>query len=106
MMSGLEHGTYAKYAFSGAISAALLCVCAPLSTFGQEAAGTPVDEQIQEIVVTAQHRVQSLQEVPISVTVLSGEAILESHLRDFSDLSLQTPSFTSGAITATFETPR
>jgi len=97
MTSGLEHRRYAKYSFSGAASAALLCLCAPPSAFGEEAAGTPADEQIQEIVVTAQHRVQSLQEVPISVTVLSGEAILESHLRDFSDLSLQTPSFTSGA---------
>ena len=96
-MTGLEHRTYPKYSFSCAAFGALLWMCAPLCALAREAAGTPDNEEIPEIVVTAQHRVQSLQDVPISVTVLSGATILESHLRDFSDLSLQTPSFTSGA---------
>src|ERR1700724_23607 len=82
---------------SGAALAALMCMGVLRSTIAAEAPGASVNEEIPEIVVTAQHRVQSLQEVPISVTVLSGAAIFESHLRDFSDLSLQTPSFTSGA---------
>jgi iron complex outermembrane receptor protein len=96
-MGDLEQRRSARCLFSGTVLAALLCVCTPRSAFAAEAAGAPANEEIQEIVVTAQHRVQSLQEVPISVTVLSGDTILESHLRDFSDLSLQTPSFTSGA---------
>src|SRR6202163_387037 len=96
-MGDLEQRRAARCLFSGTALAALLCVCTPRSAFAEEAVSKPANEEIQEIVVTAQHRVQSLQEVPISVTVLSGAAILESHLRDFSDLSLQTPSFTSGA---------
>ncbi len=80
-MSGLEQRRYAKHLFSGAVLAALLYLCAPLSSFAEIAASAPANEEIQEIVVTAQHRVQSLQEVPISVTVLSGATILESHLR-------------------------
>jgi len=95
-MSGLEQRRCAKYSFPGAVLAALLCVYAPRSTVADEAAGPPAVYEIPEIVVTAQHRAQSLQEVPISVTVLSGATILESHLRDFSDLSLLTPSFTAG----------
>src|SRR3984893_4785280 len=96
-MGDLEQRRSARCLFSGTVLAALLCVCTPRSVFAAEAASAPANEEIQEIVVTAQHRVQSLQEVPIAVTVLSGDTILESHLRDFSDLSLQTPSFTSGA---------
>ena len=96
-MGDLEQRRCAKCWFSAAVLAALPYMCAYRSAFAAEAAGAPASEEIQEIVVTAQHRVQSLQEVPISVTVLSGDTILESHLRDFSDLSLQTPSFTSGA---------
>src|ERR1700730_13322521 len=96
-MGDLEQRRSARCLFSGTVLATLLCVCTPRSVFAAEAASASANEEIQEIVVTAQHRVQSLQEVPISVTVLSGDTILESHLRDFSDLSLQTPSFTSGA---------
>src|SRR5882762_2271972 len=96
-MDALEQRNSVKCLFSGATLAALLSMGAPRSLIAAEPTGAPANEEIQEIVVTAQHRVQNLQEVPISVTVLSGTAILESHLRDFSDLSLQTPSFTSGA---------
>src|ERR1700681_1264538 len=95
-MNGLDQGSCARYPFSTVVLASLLYVCAPRSTFAEEPTNAPSNDQIQEIVVTAQHRAQSLQEVPISVTVLSGTTILESHLRDFSDLSLLTPSFTAG----------
>jgi iron complex outermembrane recepter protein len=95
-MNGLDHRSCTRYPFSTVVLASLLHLCAPRSTFAEEPTNALPNDQIQEIVVTAQHRAQSLQEVPISVTVLSGTTILESHLRDFSDLSLQTPSFTSG----------
>jgi iron complex outermembrane receptor protein len=84
-----------QYSVFGMAAAAVLCVNGARSALADEAVRAAADE-IPEIVVTAQHREQTLQEVPISVTVLSGATILESHLRDFSDLSLQTPSFTSG----------
>ena len=95
-MNGLDQRSCTRYPFSTVVLASLLHLCAPRSTFAEEPTNALPNDQIQEIVVTAQHRAQSLQEVPISVTVLSGTTILESHLRDFSDLSLQTPSFTSG----------
>jgi iron complex outermembrane receptor protein len=95
-MNGLDQRSCTRYPFSTVVLASLLHLCAPRFTFAEESTNALPNDQIQEIVVTAQHRAQSLQEVPISVTVLSGTTILESHLRDFSDLSLQTPSFTSG----------
>lgn len=47
---------------------------------------------LDEVVVTAQKREQSLQEVPMSVTALSGEAIKQSEISDFNDLSRYTPN--------------
>jgi iron complex outermembrane receptor protein len=95
-MRGLGQRSKVQHLFCGVATAALLCVSVARSAVADEAARAGEVDEIPEIVVTAQHRIQTLQEVPISVTVLSGVTILESHLRDFSDLSLQTPSFTSG----------
>ena len=42
---------------------------------------------LEEIVVTAQRRVQSLQEVPISIEVFSGKDIRRQGSRDLDDLA-------------------
>ena len=47
---------------------------------------------IEEIVVTASKREQSLQEVPISVSVTSGETIQQSSIVDLIDLQSAVPS--------------
>lgn len=57
---------------------------------------------LEEIVVTAQKRVQSLQDVPISLTVLTGERIASNHITDLGEMSqyipnLQTREGTEGA---------
>lgn len=48
---------------------------------------------LEEVVVTAQKREQSLQDVPISLSVVGGTDIDDFALRDFSDLSTQIPNF-------------
>ncbi|TXS89498.1 TonB-dependent receptor [Parahaliea maris] len=48
---------------------------------------------LEEVVVTAQKREQSLQDVPISLSVVGGNDIENFALRDFSDLSTQIPNF-------------
>lgn len=54
---------------------------------------------LKEIVVTAQRREQNLQEVPVSVTVFSGEAMAKSNVRGAVDYLAMTPnvSFTEDA---------
>ncbi|HZL96744.1 MAG TPA: TonB-dependent receptor plug domain-containing protein, partial [Vicinamibacterales bacterium] len=47
---------------------------------------------LEEILVTAQRREQSLQDVPISVTAVTGEAILEGGFSDMEDLSVFVPN--------------
>ena len=57
---------------------------------GETVAENEVDENT--IVVTAQRRVQRLQDVPLAVTVYSGEALSERQISTLSDLSQIAPS--------------
>ena len=52
------------------------------------------DEILEEIIVTAQRRDQTLQDVPVSVAVVSGDKILEQGYDRLADLSAFTPNFT------------
>lgn len=47
---------------------------------------------LEEVIVTAQKREQSLQDVPISVAVTSGEDIEKQSLTDLGELAAQTPN--------------
>jgi len=55
-------------------------------------------QAIEEIVVTAQKREESLQSVPISVTAISAETLKERQLVDVGDLTMQVPSLQYGEI--------
>lgn len=56
----------------------------------------PVNAQValEEIVVTAQRREQSLQEVPISIEAISGNDLITQGLKNMEDLSAFVPGFT------------
>lgn len=57
-------------------------------------------EILQEIVVTAQRRAQNVQDVPIAISAISGDALLQAGIRDPRDLSLLVPNLTFQAGTA------
>ncbi|MGI9287079.1 MAG: TonB-dependent receptor, partial [Pseudomonadales bacterium] len=48
---------------------------------------------LEEVVVTAQKRTESLQDVPIAVTAVSGEKIAEAGIQGMEDLSSYVPNF-------------
>ena len=50
--------------------------------------------RIEELIVTAQRREQSIQDVPISISVFSGDKLAEMKVDRFEDLVLQEPSLT------------
>jgi iron complex outermembrane recepter protein len=56
-------------------------------------------DQLQEILVTAQKRIEDIKGVPISVSVISGAQVLEHHIADYDDISRTVPgvSFQAGA---------
>ena len=62
----------------------------------EEAEQTPEQEQfvLEEVLVSVQRRTQSLQEVPISVTAISGDRIREGGIMNIADVALETPNFT------------
>ncbi len=74
----------------------------PQSELGNPAQGDPQDaqpteearDQVSEIVVTAQRREQSLQDVPVVVTALSGQILRDTGVRDIRDLQTLTPGLT------------
>lgn len=75
-------------------SALVLAACA----FGRAEAQTaaPAEEARQpttvgEVIVTAQRREQSLQDVPVSVAAISGEVFAERNITDFAELQQITP---------------
>lgn len=62
--------------------------------FAQEAASEEAPGGLEEIVVTAQKREQNMQDVPVSVTALSSEALANNRITDFTDLTRAASSLT------------
>ena len=69
-----------------ALGMGLLCATAGAQQTGE----TPIG--LEEIVVTAQKREQSIQDVPISVTAFTAEDIERSRIRGITDYVEQTPN--------------
>src|SRR5688572_22683815 len=77
-----------------------LLACTALSTFGLASApGYAQDAEQQggvtEIIVTAQKREQSLQDVPIAVTALGTETLQANRIETVADLSGLAPGLTA-----------
>lgn len=71
-------------------SAVSLVACASTAAQAQSDA-----EGLQEIIVTAQKREQSLQDVPIAITALGGEALQANRVVSVADLSGLAPGLTT-----------
>ncbi|WP_372865200.1 TonB-dependent receptor plug domain-containing protein, partial [Spongiibacter sp.] len=63
----------------------------PLSLLSSFAQAAPM---LEEVVVTAQLREQSLQDVPVSVSAIGGEKMMEAGLSKIEDLQAYVPNFT------------
>jgi iron complex outermembrane recepter protein len=58
----------------------------------QETAATDSTQGLQEIIVTARRREESIQEVPVSITSISGEALQQASVQRVEDLRFVAPS--------------
>ncbi len=54
----------------------------------------PLSAAIEEIIVTAQHREQNIQDVPLSVTALNSDFIERADIHDSNSISVNVPGFT------------
>ena len=68
------------------------CLCTPFSILAEDDG-----DVIEEIIVTAQRTAESIQDVPIAVTALTGEMLEEKQVINPSDLQINAPnvSFTA-----------
>lgn len=71
-------------------AAVSLLLVLPTISSAQETKSKPT---LEEVLVTAQKRVESLGDVPVSVTALSGDRIQKAGIANMSDLSEYTPNF-------------
>jgi len=76
--------------------AVLLGMTFGFSTVGLQAQTAGEAGAFEEIIVTAQKREQSLQDVPISISVVSGDKIAEAGIDNLDDLALYVPNFSKG----------
>lgn len=53
-------------------------------------------QALEEVIVTAQHREESLQDVPIAITAIGSEDIRTADISDINAISLRTPGFSMG----------
>ncbi|MDJ0879989.1 MAG: TonB-dependent receptor [Halieaceae bacterium] len=68
---------------AAAVSSALLCM----------ATGAGAQATLEEIVVTAQKRTESLMDVPISISAVSGEKIADANIQRAEELTAYVPNF-------------
>lgn len=87
---------------STAVSLACLCslvsVAAPAAR-AAEGASTPVAGDLEEIIVTARHRKESMQEVPIAVSAISQTMIRDLRVKGVQDMADLIPGLDVGPTT-------
>jgi len=73
-----------------------------LATYGAGAMAQP--GVLEEVIVTAQKRSESLQDVPVAVNAFSAETIQEAGINNANDLAIMTPSLNANVNTSPFTT--
>jgi iron complex outermembrane receptor protein len=71
---------------SKAVKLGLYCGCAAAALAASSAAWAQEGSQVSEIVVTAQRRAEKLEDVPMSVTAITGDAVSSRGVRNLQDL--------------------
>jgi iron complex outermembrane receptor protein len=90
-MNGTSETNFGGYMASAALALMLCTVASP--TLAQDGRSIA----LEEIIVTAQKREQSLQSVPISITALSGEDMREADIFSLDGIAERTPGFSMGS---------
>lgn len=84
--------------FLGASALAMGAAHAQTAPANQSASAAP-SSQIEDVVVTAERRSESLQQVPIAVSVVSGQELSDRNMHGLTDLQFMAPSVQYNAYT-------
>jgi len=74
-----------------ALIASLMAATAGAQQAPPQPASTPDDDAIQEVVVTATRRAESISKVPISISAFTSQQMQDQGLKDISDIGSFTP---------------
>lgn len=85
------HALYLSGAI-GALCASSSAVAQPISVADDGQSADPAASGLEDIVVTARRRAERLQDVPVAITAVSGEALEQRGVRAVEDLRSTTPS--------------
>src|SRR5882757_1566422 len=88
-----RNSKFRKVLFGGS---SLLVLTIPQFSLAQSAAASGSDLTLEEVVITAQKRVQRLEDVPVAATVVSGSNLAEQNIGSLSDLNQVIPSLSLG----------
>lgn len=87
-----------------AIASFCIATAVPVSAFAQSATETApeADQGVDTIIVTAQRRAENIQDVPISMTAVSGDQLLESGANSSEALQRIAPGLTVASVGSGF----
>lgn len=94
ILSGASFGSLAAQP-AASTGAADANAAAPPATAGAESAQAPSGSLLTEIMVTATRRVESSQNVPITIQALDGQALEQMHISSFEDYARMMPNLSS-----------
>src|SRR5687768_7284304 len=102
---GLAMSSHAsKAAFRLAFAAAAACSSLPVSGPAVAAETDAQAGTIEQITVTARRREESLQDVPVAITALTADQLLEQNVRTLEDITAYAPNIKVNAGRATTST--
>ena len=85
------------------VASILVSLLTTSATWAQNSPAESEEGGLEEIVVTAQKRAENLQEVPIAVTAVGGEAIAASGVADTRELASLIPGLAIRTTTGSFQ---
>jgi iron complex outermembrane recepter protein len=68
---------------------------------GASAVGGGSEDALQEIVVTANKRVEDIKDVPISITAISGAELLDRRIQNYDDIARAVPGVNFNSVSGT-----
>lgn len=95
--ASVAHADEVAVAAAAPTTSSLAAPADPASTPSAPAPSSSGSQQLDTVVVTAQKRKQNLSDVPISISVISGDQLQKKHVEDYADLTREVPdlSFTA-----------
>ncbi|MDE2561134.1 MAG: TonB-dependent receptor [Sphingomonadales bacterium] len=93
-LTGCKTSGFARASAMSAVLVGIAATAAPALAQGKDANQvSDAKSDANAIVVTAQKRVQDVQDVPISMAVVSGEKLTDMGVKDFTELDRYVPNF-------------